>query len=59
MPQITHMLFVRVRALSELQLFAALNVNDICHHHSGTDMVISMLYALYAPNPNHFFSRGG
>ena len=30
--------------LCELQLFAALNANDILHQHSGTDMAISLLH---------------
>ena len=32
------------------QLFPALDANDVRHHHSGTDMAISLL---------HFLPRGG
>ena len=33
-----------VGQLCEQQLFAALYTNDIRHHHSGTDMAISLLH---------------
>ena len=33
-----------VRPLCELQLFAAPDASDICHHHSGTDMAISLFH---------------
>ena len=39
-----------VRPLCELQLFAALDANDIRHHHSGTGMEISA--------PLHRFFQG-
>ena len=33
-----------MRPLCELQPLAALDANDIRHHHSGTDMAISLLH---------------
>ena len=33
-----------VRPHCELQPLAALDVNDIRHHHSGTDLAISLLH---------------
>ena len=33
-----------MRPLSEVQLFAALDANDIRHHDSGTDMAISLIH---------------
>ena len=38
------MLGFSVRPLCELRPLAALDVNDIRHHHSGTDMAISLLH---------------